>query len=169
METIKEKLKYTIYWTMIFIVSSSMIVYGIAKPVQFTNLTNSSNLDLSQGHKLMWTFYSYSLLYPLIIGVCEIIGGIALLFYRTRILGCILLTIILSNIIIQDYVYEIKALNSAIFYQVLVLLIISFDLKKFKKIVVELFKFQIKKKNLVLISIALCIALIVKFFETRIL
>ena len=169
MENIKEKLKYIIYWTLIFIVSSSMIIYGIAKPVQFVNLTSSPNLNLSQGHKLMWSFYSYSLTYPIIIGVCEIIGGITLLYNRTRVLGCILLTIILSNVIIQDFVYEIAALNSAIFYQVLVLIILSFDREKIKKIVIELFKFQNKKKNLVLMIIAFCLALIIKYYETKIL
>ena len=169
MENIKENLKYIIYWTIIFIVSISMIIYGIAKPFQFANLTSSTNINLSQGHKLMWSFYSYSLTYPIIIGVFEIIGGITLLFYRTRILGCILLTVILSNVIIQDFVYEVTALNSAIFYQVLVLIIIFFDFKKLKNILVELLKFQNKKKNLILLIIALCIALIIKYFETKIL
>ena len=169
MENIKENLKYIIYWTIIFIVSISMIIYGIAKPFQFANFTSSTNINLSQGHKLMWSFYSYSLTYPIIIGVFEIIGGITLLFYRTRILGCILLTVILSNVIIQDFVYEVTALNSAIFYQVLVLIIIFFDFKKLKNILVELLKFQNKKKNLILMIIALCIALIIKYFETKIL
>ncbi|MBP4142967.1 hypothetical protein J3S90_14260 [Flavobacterium sp. P4023] len=169
MENIKENLKYIIYWTIIFIVSISMIIYGIAKPIQFANFTSSTNINLSQGHKLMWSFYSYSLTYPIIIGVFEIIGGITLLFYRTRILGCILLTVILSNVIIQDFVYEVTALNSAIFYQVLVLIIIFFDFKKLKNILVELLKFQNKKKNLILLIIALCIALIIKYFETKIL
>lgn len=169
MENIKENLKYIIYWTVIFIVSISMIIYGIAKPIQFANFTSSTNINLSQGHKLMWSFYSYSLTYPIIIGVFEIIGGITLLFYRTRILGCILLTVILSNVIIQDFVYEVTALNSAIFYQVLVLIIIFFDFKKLKNILVELLKFQNKKKNLILMITALCIALIIKYFETKIL
>ncbi|AWG21257.1 hypothetical protein FFWV33_06775 [Flavobacterium faecale] len=169
MENIKEKLKYIIYWTIIFIVSISMIVYGIAKPSQFADLTNSTSTNLSQGHKVMWSFYSYSLIYPIIIGLFEIVGGITLLFYRTRILGCILLTVILSNVIIQDFVYKVTALNSAIFYQVLVLIILLFDFKKLKNTVMELLKFQNKKKNLLLMIIALCIALVIKFFETKIL
>ncbi len=169
MENIKENLKYVLYWTAILIVSSSMIIYGVLKPVQFSNFTNSTNSNLSEGHKLMWSFYSYSLTYPIIIGVFEVIGGIALLFYRTRFLGCILITIILSNVIIQDFVYEIKALNSAIFYQILVLIIVLFDVRKLKIIVKELLESQHKKNNIILMIIALCVAFIIKFFETKIL
>ena len=120
--SLKEKVEYFVKWVVIFIVSSSMIIYGIAKPIQFSDYTNSTNLNVSEGHKIMWTFYSYSLTYPIIIGVFEILGGVSILFNKSRIFGCILLTIILSNIIIQDFIYEIVALKSAIFYQILVLI-----------------------------------------------
>ena len=117
----------------------------------------------------MWNFYSYSLTYPLIIGFFEILGGISLLSNRSRIFGCILLTIILSNIIIQDYIYEIVALKSAIFYQILVVIILFFDKEKLKRVIKVLFTTSKFSKNLILIIIALIIALFVKYYETRIL
>ena len=167
--SLKEKIQYTIKWTIIFIVSISMIVYGVTKPIQFSDFSNSTNVNVSEGHKIMWSFYSYSLTYPLIIGFFEILGGISLLSNRSRIFGCILLTIILSNIIIQDYIYEIVALKSAIFYQILVLIILFFDKEKLKRVIKVLFTTSKFSKNLILIIIALLIALFVKYYETRIL
>ncbi|WP_313599101.1 hypothetical protein [Epilithonimonas vandammei] len=167
--SLKEKIQYTIKWIIIFIVSISMIVYGVTKPIQFSDFSNSTNVNVSEGHKIMWNFYSYSLTYPLIIGFFEILGGISLLSNRSRIFGCILLTIILSNIIIQDYIYEIVALKSAIFYQILVLILFLFDKEKLKKVLTTLFITTKFSKNLILIIIALIIALLVKYFETRIL
>lgn len=167
--SLKEKIQYTIKWTIIFIVSISMIVYGVTKPIQFSDFSNSTNVNVSEGHKIMWSFYSYSLTYPLIIGFFEILGGISLLSNRSRIFGCILLTIILSNIIIQDYIYEIVALKSAIFYQILVVIILFFDKEKLKRVIKLLFTTSKFSKNLILIIIALIIALFVKYYETRIL
>ena len=167
--SLKEKIQYTIKWTIIFIVSISMIVYGVTKPIQFSDFSNSTNVNVSEGHKIIWSFYSYSLTYPLIIGFFEILGGISLLSNRSRIFGCILLTIILSNIIIQDYIYEIVALKSAIFYQILVVIILFFDKEKLKRVIKVLFTTSKFSKNLILIIIALIIALFVKYYETRIL
>ena len=123
----QNKVLYIIYWTAIFIVSTSMFVYGIIKPFQFMEINDSVNNHLSEGHKLMWNFYSYTKTYPIIIGVFEIIGAIGLLFNRTRIFACLLLTTILVNIILQDYFYEISALNSSILYQTLIFVILIID------------------------------------------
>ena len=168
MNTYREKIGYLFYWIIIFTVAGSMIVYGIGKPLQFQNFKDSINVNVSEGHKLMWTFYSYSLIYPIIIGVFEVVGGILLLFNRTRILGCILLTVILSNIIIQDYVYEIKALNSAIYYQVLILIILIFDREKVKVIIANLFQSKKNNRNITLIILAFVIAVLFKYLETKI-
>lgn len=168
MNSYQEKIKYIFYWTIIFVVAGSMIVYGISKPVQFQSFKDATNLNVSEGHKLMWTFYSYSLIYPIIIGVFEVIGGILLLLNRTRVLGCILLTVILSNIILQDYVYEITALNSAIYYQILILIILVFDSKKVKKIIDEVLRSEKTNRNMVLMIFALVIAILFKYFETKI-
>ncbi|MCD0457482.1 hypothetical protein LPB85_18750 [Chryseobacterium sp. LC2016-27] len=115
----------------------------------------------------MWTFYSYTKAYPLIIGFFEIVGGVLLLFNRTRIFACLLLTTMLINIIIQDYFYQISALSSAIFYQILILIILLFDHDKVKNVVLELFKNQKKNRDLILLIIALILSFGVKYLETR--
>lgn len=168
MKISKENISYLFYWIIIFVVAGSMIVYGLGKPVQFQGFDKSGTSSLSEGHQLMWTFYSYSLVYPIIIGVFEVLGGLFLLFNRTRIFGCILLTIILSNIIIQDYIYDIMALQSAIYYQVLIFVILIFDYDKVKTLIQELFKPIPRKRNLILMLIAFVISIVLKYFENKI-
>jgi uncharacterized membrane protein YphA (DoxX/SURF4 family) len=164
----RENIGYLFYWTIIFVVAGSMIGYGLGKPIQFQGFEKSANPNLSEGHQLMWSFYSYSLAYPIIIGVLEILGGLCLLLDRTRIFGCILLTIILSNIIIQDYIYEVKALNSAIYYQVLIFIILIFDHDKVRRTLQELFKTKERKKNLLLMLAAFVISILFKYIEAKI-
>ncbi|MBB4808141.1 putative membrane protein YphA (DoxX/SURF4 family) [Chryseobacterium defluvii] len=168
MMTAKEKFSYLIYWIIIFTVSGSMIVYGVGKPVQFQDFKSSVNTNLSEGHQLMWTFYSYTKAYPVIIGIFEITGGVFILFNRTRILGCLLLSTILVNIIIQDYLYQISALNTAIFYQILILAILVFDFDKVKIVIGELLKSHRKSRNLILMIVAFILAIVVKYFEAKI-
>lgn len=163
----KQHAVQTLYWICIFIVSISMVVYGVAKPFQFESFDKTSNLNVSEGHKIMWTFYSYTKAYPIIIGIFEVIGGVSLLFNRTRIFGCFILITILVNIILQDYFYEIVALNSAIFYLILVFIILIIDFKKVRVILTELFKSARKRNNYLIVIIAFLIACVIKFYETR--
>lgn len=168
MKTNEQKLNYVIYWMLIFIVTGSMLVYGLLKPLQFADFKTVENSGLSQGHQVMWTFYSFTKAYPIIIGIVEVLGAIALLFQRTRILGCFILTIVLSNIIIQDYLYDIAALPSAIFYQILIFIILIYDRRKVKEVINQLLKSEIKSRNITLLAVALSVAIFIKFFETRI-
>ena len=164
----QEKLLYFIYWTALFVVSGSMLIYGLAKPIQFQDFSPTANSNLSEGHQIMWTFYSYTKVYPIIIGVFEVIGAVAILFNRSRVFGCILLTIILSNIIMQDYLYDVFALSTAVFYQFLVLLILLCDFKKVKNLMFQLFKSQQRNRHFLMMILALMTALIIKFFESKI-
>ena len=166
----KQKLIYILYWSAIFTVSISMFVYGIVKPAQFTNMDNNINNHLSEGHRLMWDFYSYTKTYPIIIGVFEVIGAITLLFRRTRIFACLLLTTILVNIILQDYFYEIVALNSSILYQTLIFVILIIDRERVIQIFSKLFEVKTKiKPNWLLIILSLLFAVGFKFIETKVL
>ncbi|TGN27258.1 hypothetical protein [Empedobacter tilapiae] len=166
----KQKLIYILYWAAIFTVSISMFVYGIIKPTQFTNMDNNINNHLPEGHRLMWSFYSFTKGYPIIIGIFEVIGAITLLFRRTRIFGCLLLTSILVNIILQDYFYEIVALNSSIFYQVLIFVILIIDRERVIEIFSKLFELKTKlKPNWILIIISFILAIGFKFIKTKVL
>ncbi|WP_313254672.1 hypothetical protein [Empedobacter sp.] len=165
----KIKPSQIIYWAFIFFISFSMIIYGILKPLQFENFTNSTNIGVSQGHKLMWTFYSYNKLYPIIIGVLEILGGVTIIFNRTRIIGYIILFTILININLQNYFFEIKALSTSMLYLIILTLLFCFDFKKIKNIFRIILEKQDNFRNYKIILISIILAIILKVLEIRIL
>ena len=117
----------------VLVVSISMIMYGVGKIVQFpmtTDITKKVS-DLT-GQELMWAFYGYSKSFPIILGILEIIGGILLLFSKTRLLATILLTTIIVNVILQDIIYNVNdgALIDAIIYQILIIFILIINKKR---------------------------------------
>ena len=116
-----------------YIVVFAMFIYGGAKIVQFEGAleTRKSVAELT-GMQLMWAFYSYSKPFAIILGVFEIAGGILMFFKRTRILGCLFVSTILVNVILQDIFYEVHigALRAAIIYQILILVILWFNREK---------------------------------------
>lgn len=167
MKNVEIKPTQIIYWALIFFTSFSMIVYGILKPFQFQDFTNSTNNVLSQGHKLMWTFYSYNKLYPIVIGLVEIIGGITIIFNRTRIIGYIILSTILININLQNYFFEIKALKTSMLYLCVLIILFCYDLKKIKNILKLILEKQNNAINYKIILISILLAIILKYLEIR--
>ncbi|MCF1713279.1 DoxX family protein [Flavihumibacter sp. RY-1] len=113
-----------------YIVVFAMVTYGFGKTVQFNGATNIPKpVSELTGMQLMWAFYGYSKPFVYTIGVLEIIGGILLLLKRTRLIGCLLVSTILINIILQDIFYDVNmgALRAAIFYQAMILFIFYFN------------------------------------------
>ena len=111
-------------WAAVWMVALSVSVYGFAKPIQFSDpSTITTPVNELTGMQLMWAFYGYSLTFQIFLGVLEVAGSILLLIPRTRVLGALLLTAILSNIIVQDLIYGVLqgALIAAIVYQLLTL------------------------------------------------
>ena len=110
-----------------------MFAYGIGKMVQFNGAVpvNKTISELT-AQQLMWAFYGYSKPFVLTLGFLEIIGGILMLIKRTRILGCLFVTTILVNVILQDIFYSVNigALRAAILYQVFIVLILWFNKEK---------------------------------------
>lgn len=101
----------------------------------------------------MWAFYGYSYNFSLLIGFFEILGAILIFFRKTRLIGSIFTSFILYNIIIQDYIFDIIALKIAVFYQILILIIIWFNRSILKNTFHSLLiqtKPQINKKELVI-------------------
>ena len=111
----------------VLVVSFAMMAYGIGKMVQFpATVEITKKVAELSGQELMWAFYGYSKSFPIILGILEIAGALALLFRRTMIVAIIVLTTILVNVILQDIVYGVNkgALIAAIFYQFLLFVIL---------------------------------------------
>lgn len=111
-------------WASAWVVATAMFIYGFAKPIQFSDpSTITTPVNELTGMQLMWAFYGYSAPFHILLGVLEVTGGVLLLIPRTRLLGALLLTAMLSNIIAQDIFYGVLegALRAAIVYQLLTL------------------------------------------------
>ncbi|MGV3638611.1 MAG: hypothetical protein ACO1NQ_13305 [Flavobacteriales bacterium] len=108
-------------------VAISLFVYGVAKTVQFSPTSEvAAPTNTLTGQQLMWAFYGYSIGYAKFLGLVEMLGAGLLLFRRTVLLGCLVSTTALVNIIAQDIVFDVLegALRAAIIYQVLIGLIL---------------------------------------------
>ena len=116
----------------------------------------------------MWAFYGYSYNFSLLIGFFEILGAILIFFRKTRLIGSIFTSFILCNIIIQDYIFDIIALKTAIFYQFLLLIIMFFNKKKleeaFKSLLIKT-EFLFNRQLLIKCFLSIFLFFIMKFLE----
>lgn len=115
------------------IVVLAMFIYGGAKLFQFDGAIDiDKTVNELTGMELMWAFYGYSKSFAITLGLFELIGGILILIKRTRIIGCILTTTILVNVIFQDIYFGVHlgALKAAILYQLLILIILWLNKEK---------------------------------------
>lgn len=127
MKLIRDDFVKILELAFVFIVSSAMFIYGIGKQVQFDAAADvDKTLSQLTGMELMWAFYGYSKSFALLLGVFEITGGMLLLFPKTRIVGSLLITSILVNVILQDVFYGVNvgALWAAMLYQTMTFLIL---------------------------------------------
>lgn len=118
-------------------VALSLFVYGIAKTVQFTPTAEvSAPVNTLTGQQLMWAFYGYSLGYAKFLGVVEMLGAGLLLFRRTTLFGCLVVTTVLVNVIVQDIVFGVLegALRAAIIYQVFTVVILLLNWQRVKAV-----------------------------------
>ena len=102
----------------------------MGKIVQFDSaVISNKTIGEMTGMQLMWAFYGYSKPFVIVLGFLEITGGILMLIKRTRILGCLLVSSILVNVILQDIFYGVNvgALRAAIIYQSLIIIILWFN------------------------------------------
>lgn len=156
-----------ISWIVVF----GMFIYGGAKGVQFGNGTLPDKLVSEMtGMELMWAFYGYSKPFAITIGVLEIIGGLLILFKKTRLIGCIFTSTILINIILQDYFYGVHlgALKAALLYQSILLLILWLNRAKVIAGIKQLFlraNTKINKQLILKLGIAFLLFVLLRIGE----
>jgi len=155
-----------------YIIVLAMLAYGVGKLVQFKHAQHvSTPVSELSGMQLMWAFYGYSRPFVLTLGALEIIGGLLVLIKRFRLIGCLLVSSILINVILQDIFYDVNigALRAAIFYQVAIVIIFIIN----KQIVIDVWKklMQINitqenlKKKLFVIFISILFFVLLRIIE----
>lgn len=103
----------------------------------------TKTIEQLSAFELAWTFFGYSKLYILFIGLAQLIGAVLLLWDRTKLLGAAILLAILANIIVVDLEFGVgDAIMSAIFYFSLLILILLLNWKRVQAIWTELIRKQ---------------------------
>jgi len=128
------------------IVVFAMLIYGFGKLFQFSGAIEiDKTVAEMTGMEIMWAFYGYSKPFAITIGILEVLGGLILLLKKTRLIGCLFVSTILTNIILQDIFYgvHVGALKAAILYQVLIFIILWMNRLR----VIEIFYLFIKPNS----------------------
>jgi hypothetical protein len=89
-----------------------MMLYGFAKVIKtqfpFPHMDRLlSTYGDSSPMGLLWTFMGYSTAYNVFTGLAEIIGGLLLLFRKTRMLGCLITIGVMSNVAMLNFTYDV--------------------------------------------------------------
>ncbi|UAM98181.1 hypothetical protein K8354_18200 [Polaribacter litorisediminis] len=155
-----------------WIVVLAMLIYGLGKVAQFEDAVDvNKTVAEMTGMELMWAFYSYSKSFVITLGIMEVTGGILILIKKTRLIGCLLTTAILVNVILQDIFYGVHlgALKAAILYQFLILVILWIHKDKMIASIKALVNFekvqQTKAKYFVKLLIAFGVFVVLRILE----
>ncbi len=130
-----------------YLLAFFLSIYGFAKLFN-AQFVSSFHLDDSlvstlTGSQLTWNYFAYSMELSVIIGLCQIGGGILLLFRRTTLAGVALLLPIMFNVVLINQFYQISVgafINSVVYTSVLIYL-----LTLYRKELIELF-YEYKNK-----------------------
>ena len=130
------KLLYWFSQCMIIILSCIMFSYGIIKvfPVQmsfpsFTDLHTSIG-DLSP-FELIWATFGYGKPYQVFCGFFELAGAILILFNRTRAAGLLLVLIVMINVILLNYTYQIGVLIFSFYILLIIVFLLAPYIRQF--------------------------------------
>lgn len=104
-----------LFWLTVYIryfLAFTMMGYGFAKviktqfPFPYVGKLLEPVGELSP-MGLLWTFMGYSTPYTIFAGMGEVLGGLFLFFRRTTLLGALILSIVLINVVILNFSYDV--------------------------------------------------------------
>lgn len=116
-------------------VGLTLIIYGLSKVflLQFGVMDIDSletKIGDHNGMGFIWTFMSYSKFYGITAGLIEVIGGALLLFRRTTSLGCFLLLIAMTNVVLMDIGFDVVVKMFAIHLLLMIVILMWEDMKR---------------------------------------
>lgn len=127
------------YWLLVavrYYLALNMFEYGFAKvfylQFPFPSLTRLLQpFGESSPMGLAWTFMGYSKAYNYFTGSAEVLGGLLLLFRRTTALGSILTLIVMTNVAMMNYCFDIPVKLLSTHMVVMCLFILAPNFQRF--------------------------------------
>jgi hypothetical protein len=101
------------YLEWLRLLSSYLILtYGVRKLIgsgQFglAHSLSARPVGTLSGYELTWYYFGYSHAYGIIIGLTQVVGGALLLFRRSAVLGALVLTPVMANILMINVFFTI--------------------------------------------------------------
>lgn len=117
-----------------------MLVYGMAK-VFHLQMPSLSLIQLVQqlGDKspmgLAWTYVGYSPAFSMFAGLAEVIGGMLLFFRRTTLLGALLVAIVMFNVMVMNFTFDIPVKRYSTLLVLMAVFLIAPDVKRLMQVV----------------------------------
>lgn len=126
------------YWLRVCVrysLACTMLGYGISKlfQVQFRSLglvDLLTPLGMLQPRELLWDFMGFSHPYQVFTGVVECVGAVLLFWRRTTLLGALLLTGALANVLMLDSSYGVSVRRIALRLLLMALFLTVPDLRR---------------------------------------
>nr|WP_106782640.1 hypothetical protein [Lysinibacillus timonensis] len=125
-------LKQSIPTTFRLFLASTFIIYGLAKIVmgQFGAPPPEIADMRGEGFTLAWTFFGYSRLYEVVIGIGEVVAALLLLIPKTKTLGAVVFFPIAVNVMLVNYCFDIGVQDLSTVLTVMCLCLLWVDRKK---------------------------------------
>jgi len=125
-----QRIEQAIQIVLVYYLSVVMLKYGFDKifkaqfylPEPNTLYTPLGMLDKDI---LYWSTMGTSRIYNILIGLMEVIPAVLILFRRTRILGLLLLTVVLINVVFVNFGFDISVKLYSLFLLLLCLLLLA--------------------------------------------
>lgn len=76
---------------------------------------------------LMWTFIGYSGFFTVFSGLAEVAGAVLLLFRRTTPLGALTLTVVMANVALMDFCYDVSVKMLALHFLIMSVFLLAHD------------------------------------------
>ena len=134
--------KQILYWQETYIryyLGAFMLIYGFSKVIktQFT-YPSLTSLLLPLGNKspmgLAWTFMGLADTYTIFSGLCEVAGGLLLMYRKTRTLGAIVCFGVMLNVFLMNMSYDIPVKLFSLQLMLLAAFLIGLDYKRLSNV-----------------------------------
>ncbi len=95
-----------------YALAAPLVSYGMEKVLclQMPTPTHASLFETygnSSPMRLLWTFMGYSRPYEIFGGLAEVAGGLLLIFRRTTLLGTLIVSAVMTNVVMLNFCYDV--------------------------------------------------------------
>jgi uncharacterized membrane protein YphA (DoxX/SURF4 family) len=130
-------LRVVLRYTLAF----ALLGYGLSKLFGLQFSTPSANRLVQQyGDSspmgLLWTFMGASRVYATFAGAAETLGAVLLLFRRTTALGALTLAVVLLNVVLMNFCYDVPVKINAAHYLVMCICLLTPELRRLADVLV---------------------------------